>query len=93
MTKVLFLALWYCSIFPAALFLCSFALLVMFYADRFSLMRSWAPAPKISNVISRINRIYFIPATIGIMAIITSYTWAQFGFDNLCGECDERSNE
>lgn len=84
MTKILFLALWYCCIYPAALFLCSFALFVIFYADRFSLMRSWAPAPKISNVISRINRIYFMPATIGIMAIITSYTLAQFGFDNLC---------
>jgi hypothetical protein len=87
MTKILFLALWYCCIYPAALFLCSFALFVIFYADRFSLMRSWAPAPKISNVISRINRIYFMPATIGIMAIITSYTLAQFGFDNLCGKC------
>lgn len=84
MTKILFLALWYSSIYPAALFLCSFALVVNFYADRFSLMRSWAPAPKISHVISRINRIYFIPATIGIMAIISSYTLAQFGFDNLC---------
>lgn len=84
MTKILFLALWYSSIYPAGLFLCSFALLVIFYTDRFSLMRSWAPAPKISNVISKVNRIYFIPATVGIMSIITSYNWAQFGFDNLC---------
>lgn len=28
-----------------------------------------------------------MPATIGIMAIITSYNLAQFSFDNLCGKC------
>ena len=38
MTKILFLAVWYCSIFPGALWLCAFTLLVNFYSDRFALM-------------------------------------------------------
>ena len=84
MTKVLFLTLWYCPIYPAALFLCSFALVVGFYVDRISLTRSWAPSPKISSEISRINRTFFIPAAVGVMAVISSYTWTQFAFDDLC---------
>jgi hypothetical protein len=42
MIKFLFLTLWYCSIYPATFFLGSFALLITFFVDRFSLMRSWA---------------------------------------------------
>ena len=37
MTKIMFLAFWYCSIFPQALFLAAVALLVNYYTDRFSL--------------------------------------------------------
>ena len=48
------------------------------------MQRTWTPAPKLSSVISVINRSYFLPTSIGIMAIISSYTWAQFAFDNLC---------
>lgn len=40
--KFLFMTLWYCSIYPGALFLGFFALLVTYFVDRFSLMRSWA---------------------------------------------------
>ena len=40
--KFLFMTLWYCSIYPGALFLGFFALLVTYVVDRFSLMRSWA---------------------------------------------------
>lgn len=86
MTKILFLALWYCPIYPAALFLCSFALFVNFYVDRISLMRSWAAAPKLGSAISRINRTIFMPAAIGFMVVNTAYTWTRFSFDNLCGK-------
>ena len=40
MTKLFFLSLWYCPIYPGALFLCSFSLYVNYYIDRFSLMVS-----------------------------------------------------
>lgn len=38
MTKIFFLTLWYCSIYPGTFFMCSFALLINFFVDRFSLM-------------------------------------------------------
>lgn len=38
MTKLLFLAFWYCSIYPMSLFLCAAATFINFFSDRFSLM-------------------------------------------------------
>eukprot|EP00558_Chaetoceros_sp_UNC1202_P004805 CAMPEP_0197242782 /NCGR_PEP_ID=MMETSP1429-20130617/8423_1 /TAXON_ID=49237 /ORGANISM="Chaetoceros sp., Strain UNC1202" /LENGTH=293 /DNA_ID=CAMNT_0042702873 /DNA_START=334 /DNA_END=1215 /DNA_ORIENTATION=+ len=84
MTKVVFLALWYCPIYPSALFFCSFSLVMSYFVDRFSLMRSWAPSPKIGKIISRISRRYFMPAAVCISAIMASYMWTSFNFDNLC---------
>ena len=40
MTKILFLALWYCSIYPGLYFFCSLILLVNSVTDKFSLMVS-----------------------------------------------------
>ena len=84
MTKILFLALWYCSIFPAALFLCAFALFVNYFMDRFSLMRTWKRAPALGTTISKFSRKYFISTAVIAMAIVSSYYWASFRFDNLC---------
>ncbi len=84
MTKILFLALWYCSIFPAALFLCAFALFVNYFMDRFSLMRTWKRAPALGTSISKFSRKYFISSAVIAMAIVSSYYWASFRFDNLC---------
>jgi hypothetical protein len=86
MTKILFLALWYCSIYPCTLFLCSFALLVNFFTDRFSLMRTWKRAPMLGNTISSFSRKYFFSAAIVAMAIASSYYWSGFPFDNLCSD-------
>lgn len=85
MTKILFLTVWYCPIYPAAFFMCSFILFVNFYTDRFSLMYTWKQAPRIGPRISKFNRQYFFPLTILAMALVAAYTWAGFQFDNLCG--------
>lgn len=80
----LFLALWYCSIFPGALYLCSFSLLVMYFCDRFSIMRTWKRAPQLGAKISQFSRRFFFPISIIAMAITSSYYWASFPFDNVC---------
>lgn len=83
-TKILFLALWYCAIYPGALFMCSFALLVNYFADRFSLMRSWKRPPHLGTEISEVSRKYFFSLTIVAMAVVSSYYWSAFPYDNLC---------
>mmetsp|Transcript_24108 Transcript_24108/g.35726 ORF Transcript_24108/g.35726 Transcript_24108/m.35726 type:complete len:1034 (-) Transcript_24108:246-3347(-) len=84
MTKILFLALWYCSIYPAALFMCSFALFINYYTDRFSLMRTWKRFPHLGTGISTFSRIYFFTGAIVAMSIISAYYWSGFPYDNLC---------
>jgi hypothetical protein len=89
MTKILFLALWYCAIYPGALFLCSFALFINYFSDRFSLMRTWKRPPQLGGKISEFSRRYFFSLAIVAMAIMSSYYWAAFPFDNLCLASEE----
>jgi hypothetical protein len=84
MTKILFLAVWYCSIFPATLFLCSFALGIIYFTDRFSLMRTWKRIPQLGTRISQFSRRYFLSTSIVAMAVVSAYSWAGFPYDNLC---------
>jgi len=84
MTKILFLCLWYCAIYPGAFFMCAFALFINYFVDRFSLMRTWSRQPQLGTPISEVSRKYFFSLAILAMAIISSYFWASFPFDNLC---------
>lgn len=84
MTKIFFLAVWYCAIYPGTLFLCSFTLLVNYFSDRFALMRTWKRPPLLGPEISQFSRTYFFTLAMLAMAIVSSYYWASFPFDNLC---------
>lgn len=84
MTKVLFLALWYSAIYPGALLLCALALFINYFTDRFSLMRTWKRAPHLGAEMSKFSRRYFFSMAIVAMAVISSYYWAAFPFDNVC---------
>jgi hypothetical protein len=84
MTKILFLCLWYCSIFPGSFFLCAFSLGIKYHVDKFCLMRSWKKAPQLGTKISRFSRRYFFTIAIAVMAIISSYYWSGFPYDNIC---------
>jgi len=83
-TKILFLALWYSAIFPATYFLCCIALLINYFSDRFSLMRTWRQIGKIGAHISVISRQIFCTLALLGFAVNGSYLWAGFPFDNLC---------
>jgi hypothetical protein len=84
MVKLLFLALWYCPLYPSVLIMCAIALFVSYYVDRFSLMRSWKPAPKLGRSISRFTRRIIFPLMLVFMAFVASTSWADFPYDNLC---------
>jgi hypothetical protein len=84
MTKIMFLAFWYSSIFPGALFLGAIALWVNYYTDRFSLMRTWKRAPHVSREISSYSQHYFFSSACIFLAVMSSFYWSAFPFDNLC---------
>lgn len=84
MTKIMFLAFWYSAIFPGGLLLASVALTVNYYTDRFSLMRAWQRAPRVGTEISNISLNYFFSTSLFFLAVMSSFYWSAFPFDNLC---------
>jgi hypothetical protein len=84
MTKIMFLAFWYSAIFPLGLLLASVALMANYYTDRFSLMRSWQRAPRVGTEISNISLNYFFSTSLFFLALMSSFYWSAFPFDNLC---------
>lgn len=82
--KFLFLIVWYCALYPAAFFVGCFAFYITYFADRFSLMRSWARTPQIGRQISDFARNYFTPTALALMAVLSAYAWSGFPYDNLC---------
>mmetsp|Transcript_38364 Transcript_38364/g.41590 ORF Transcript_38364/g.41590 Transcript_38364/m.41590 type:complete len:1014 (+) Transcript_38364:119-3160(+) len=84
LTKILFLNLFYCSIFPTSFFLCAISLTLKYLVDRFNLMRTWKIAPHLGPAISKMSRQYFFSISVAVMAIICSYYWTAFPFDNIC---------
>jgi hypothetical protein len=52
--------------------------------DKFCLMRIWANSPFIGSEVARFSRRYFFSAAVVAYAIVSSYQWAGFPYDNLC---------
>uniref|UniRef100_A0A7S1GL09 Uncharacterized protein n=1 Tax=Cyclophora tenuis TaxID=216820 RepID=A0A7S1GL09_CYCTE len=48
------------------------------------LMRIWTPAPFVGTQLAKFSRTYFFWAAILICGVVSSYTWAQFPYDNVC---------
>jgi hypothetical protein len=84
MTKILFLCLFYSSIFPISFFLCAISLTLKYFVDRFNMVRTWKRAPALGPVISSVSRRYFMSLAVAVMAIACSYYWTGFPYDNLC---------
>eukprot|EP00977_Amphora_coffeiformis_P002720 scaffold521_cov167-Amphora_coffeaeformis.AAC.11 len=82
--KFMFLIVYYCVLYPAALFVGCAAFCITYFADRFSLMRTWARTPQIGRQISDFARNYFTPTALALMAVLSAYAWSGFPYDNLC---------
>lgn len=74
----------YCSVYPFALFMCSFALLINYFTDRFSLMRTWKRFSQLGTGISTFSRTIFFTTSVVVMSYMSAYFWSGFPFDNLC---------
>lgn len=87
-SKMFFLALGYSSIYPTGFFLCSFTLFLNYFTDRFSLMRTWKRQRYIGTEISRIARVVAMSLSWLSMALMSSYFYSAYPFDNLCDTGD-----
>lgn len=80
----MFLALWYSALYPPSFFLCSFAMLVNYFLDRFSLMRTWKRSARLGAEMSQFSRKYFFGISNIVMVVFSSFYWSAFTYDNLC---------
>jgi hypothetical protein len=86
MTKLIFLAIWYCPLYPGVLFMSSVALFINFFIDRFSLMRSWKPSSKLGRSLSTFTRDFTFPILVITMAFAAVRSWSFFTYDHLCSD-------
>jgi hypothetical protein len=52
----------------------------------FETQRTWKRAPALGTAISKFSRRYFISTAVVAMAVVCSYNWSGFAFDNLCSK-------
>ena len=57
---------------------------IQYYCDKFCLMRLWSPGAFIGTQLAVFNRRYFLSAALLAFAIVSSYSYAEFPYDNLC---------
>ena len=90
MTKVLFMTFYTAFIFPAGWLIASLTLTVHYWVDKFCLLRIWAPSALIDNSIARMSRRYFFSSALAVFAVMMTFNFASFPFDNSCGKCTIR---
>lgn len=86
MTKVLFVVFFYSALFPSGFFFGSLILTIQYFVDKFSLMRIWGWSSLLGSELAVFSRQYFFTAALITLALISSITWAQFPYDNICDD-------
>jgi len=87
-TKIFFLALFYCTLYPMAFFFASAIFSIYYWLDKFSILRSWKQGPQIGTAVSNMSMFFFKLCTLAY-AIMAAYTYSQFPYDNACRADDE----
>jgi len=91
MTNVLFLTFYYALLYPAGFFWAAATLAVHYWVDKFCLLRNWAQAPALGTKIADMSRLYFFTGSLLAYALMASYNFASFPYDNAC-ELDETAS-
>ena len=81
---MLFVVFFYSALFPAGFFFGALILTIQFFVDKFSLMRLWGFHPLVGPQLAVFSRRYFFSAALVTLALVSSYIWAQFPYDNVC---------
>ena len=83
----------YSSLFPAGFFFGFVILATQYYTDKFSLLRIWGWTPLIGSELAVFSRRFFFTGATIAFAVVSSYIWAQFPYDNVCDplEGDEQT--
>lgn len=83
-TKILFVVFFYSALFPSGFFFGFVILTFQYLTDKFSLLRIWGWAPFIGSELAVFSRRFFFSGAAITLAVVSSYVWAQFPYDNVC---------
>eukprot|EP00588_Corethron_pennatum_P001534 CAMPEP_0194283838 /NCGR_PEP_ID=MMETSP0169-20130528/26235_1 /TAXON_ID=218684 /ORGANISM="Corethron pennatum, Strain L29A3" /LENGTH=777 /DNA_ID=CAMNT_0039029523 /DNA_START=214 /DNA_END=2544 /DNA_ORIENTATION=+ len=89
LTKVLFMCFFYATILPVSYFFCSFTLLVVYFSDKYALLRIWREVPASGPNVAKFSRDYFFTTALVLHATMAAYWWSGFPYDNVY-EKDEK---
>jgi hypothetical protein len=84
LTKIVFVVFYYSSLFPFVFVFGFVILAVQYMVDRFSLFRLWGWNPLLGAELATFSRKYMYLACLAVFAIVSSYTYAQLPYDNIC---------
>ena len=65
-------------------FICSLALFITYFVDKYALLRVWRPAPMIGRKVAAFGREHFYVYAVLALIFCAAYLYAMFPFDNLC---------
>jgi len=87
-TKILFLTLFYCTLYPMAFFFASGIFSIYYWMDKFCILRTWKQGPTVGTDISTLSTFYF-KLCLTAYAITAAYVYAHFPYDNACPSDEE----
>jgi hypothetical protein len=87
-TRVLFFALFYSTIFPLGYFMAGIVFLFAYIVDRFCILRSWQQSARVNSTVSKYTN-NFLLLTVLAFTIMSSYRFATFPFDSACTTDDD----
>ena len=82
-TRILFLTLFYSTIFPAGYFFAFAIFSSVYWLDKFSLLRTWHQGPMVGTAVPKMSNVFFLLCIMSY-AVMVSYTYSHFPFDNAC---------
>uniref|UniRef100_A0A7S3QEB8 CSC1/OSCA1-like cytosolic domain-containing protein n=1 Tax=Chaetoceros debilis TaxID=122233 RepID=A0A7S3QEB8_9STRA len=82
-TRIMFFTLFYSAIFPGGFIFAFVIFSMMYWLDKFSVLRKWEQGPMIGTSVAKISNIFYLLA-LAAYAIMTFNNYAMFPFDNVC---------
>jgi hypothetical protein len=84
LTKILFVVFYYSALYPFGFVMGFFIIAMQYVTDRFSLLRIWGWNPNLGSELANFSRKYMVTGALMTFAIICSYQFSQFPYDNVC---------
>ena len=88
LAKILFVVFFYSALYPFVFVYGFIILTIQYYVDRFSLFRLWGWTSQLGSELANFSRKYMFLGCLAVYALMSSFVFAQFPYDNVCDPSD-----